>query len=212
MIEYKTERVLPQLENSILSVNATFGWQLISSQEVYNETTGISGVNVKSYGAFMQGFTGQDGKISVNTYTNVTHFISMRFGRDTAMPEYDRICSLENQFYASVNMPKPKKPVTLTAVCVIAMLIVLISIFNAVAQNIMPNLWETMVCIVIPVMLIPPTIIFWRSYKKDMVQFEEVKRRGADALMQARQIMNGRHYDVQESTPSDGQESISQAG
>ena len=96
MIEYKTERVDPNYEASTLEINSVFGWQLIESQEVYNESTHVTGATVKSYGAFMQGFTGRDGRVDVQTHTNVTNYIAMRFGRDTQMPGYGRLKELES--------------------------------------------------------------------------------------------------------------------
>ena len=198
MIEYKTERVLPQYESNILQVNASFGWQLISSQEIYNESTEIAGVDVKSYGAFMQGFTGNDGKINVRTYKNVTNYVSMRFGRDTRMPDYDKICALENEFYSSISARQPKKPATLTAIGVIAMIIVIISIINAISSGISAELWEILVCIAVPVIFIPLIILKWRSYKKNTALYERMQDDAADALTAAQQLVNGISEDAPE--------------
>ena len=73
-------RALGSADN-VASIYSGFGRQLIDAQEVYNENTVIDGVDVHSYGAFMQGFTGNDGKINVRRHVDVTHYVIMKFAR-----------------------------------------------------------------------------------------------------------------------------------
>jgi hypothetical protein len=103
MKEYKTLQVSPEKEGETITECSTFGWQLEDTREVYNETQEILGVDEKvtAYGSFMRGFTGNDGKVEsrVRTRTNITHYLSMRFSRDTSMKRYSRLVQLENEFY-----------------------------------------------------------------------------------------------------------------
>lgn len=121
MKEYQTQQVSPENEIAAIKYYETFGWKLEETREVYNESQEIVGVNekVSSYNSFMRGFTGNDGKIEANvqTKTNVTHFLSMRFSRETTMKNYDRISELQNEFDAIEYEPYydlPKKPIGMT--------------------------------------------------------------------------------------------------
>lgn len=102
MKEYKTLQVSPEDEGETIIANGKFGWKLEDTREVYNESQEVLGVEEKvtSYGSFMRGFTGNDGKIEsqVRTRTVVTHYLSMRFSRDTCMKNYDRLLKLEEKF------------------------------------------------------------------------------------------------------------------
>lgn len=191
MIEYKTERVDPRYEDNTLEINASFGWQLIESQEIYNESTRITGVNVKSYNAFMQGFTGNDGKVDVQTYTDVTNYIAMRFGRDTQMANYEKIKDLENSFYANMNIAEPKKPKILTAITVIGIILIVISIIMAIAEGTAAEIWEIAVCIIFPIVFIPITIYAWKSYNKRQTLFTNALSESIDILAEARSIIDG---------------------
>ena len=74
MIEYRTERVNPQAEDSVTEILGAFGWVPVSSQEVYNESTSLDGIEVKAYGSFMQGWTGKDGEINIKQRKNITNY------------------------------------------------------------------------------------------------------------------------------------------
>lgn len=103
MKEYKTLRVTPEDESETITQCAVFGWRLEDTREVYNETQEIVGIkeNVTSYGSFMRGFTGNDGKVEseVQTKTKVTHYLSMRFSREKSLKDYDRLVELEREYY-----------------------------------------------------------------------------------------------------------------
>ena len=103
MKEYKTLRVSPEEETDTLTAYARFGWKLEDSREVYNESQEIIGVDEKvtSYGSFMRGFTGNDGKVEtqVRTKTNVTHYITLRFSRETSIKEIGRASCRERVWY-----------------------------------------------------------------------------------------------------------------
>ena len=191
MIEYKTERVDPAYEDPTLEINATFGWQLIESQEVYNESTRVTGATVKSYGAFMQGYTGKDGRVDLQTQTNVTNYIAMRFGRDTQMPGYGRLKELESQFYSYTNVVQPKKPVKRTAVAAIGTILIIISVIMAIAQGTAAEAWEIAVCVLFPVIFIPAAVFGWISYRKKTARYNTAIDRATDILGEARDITDG---------------------
>ena len=50
MIEYSSHNIDPSVENSFLQLKSSFGWQLVDSNEVYNENTYVSDVKVTTYG------------------------------------------------------------------------------------------------------------------------------------------------------------------
>lgn len=191
MIEYKTERVDQNYEDSTLEINSIFGWQLIESQEVYNESTHVMGATVKSYGAFMQGFTGKDGRVDVQTHTNVTNYIAMRFGRDTQMPGYGRLKGLESEFYAYTSVTEPKKPKLITAIAAIGTALIIISIIMAIANGTAAEGWEIAVCIIFPVVFIPLAIFSRTSYRKKMSRYQRSINQASNILSEARAITDG---------------------
>ena len=121
MKEYKTIKVTPAEEVVAIQYHETFGWKLEETREVYNESQEILGMKEKvtPYNSFMQGFTGNSGKVEsqVRTRTNVTHFLSIRFSRETTMKNYSRLSELQNEFENLTYEPHhdlPKKPILLT--------------------------------------------------------------------------------------------------
>ena len=157
---------------------ARFGWKLEDSREVYNESQEIIGVDEKvtSYGSFMRGFTGNDGKVEtqVRTKTNVTHYITLRFSRETSIKDYDRLVAMENEFFnpkepvyiALKQLVKNKPPILFTVIAVIALIVVGISLIQIIA-GVEPELWEIVVCAAVAVIAIVGTVVSWVLYKKN---------------------------------------------
>ena len=178
MKEYKTLRVSPEEETDTLTAYARFGWKLEDSREVYNESQEIIGVDEKvtSYGSFMRGFTGNDGKVEtqVRTKTNVTHYITLRFSRETSIKDYDRLVAMENEFFnpkesvyiALKQLVKNKSPILFTVIAVIALIVVGISLIQIIA-GVEPELWEIVVCAAVAVIAIVGTVVSWVLYKKN---------------------------------------------
>lgn len=191
MIEYRTERIDPRYEESTLKTYAAFGWTLIDSQEIYNENTEISGAEIKQYGAFMQGYTGHVGKIDMKSTTRVTHFLSMRFGRDTQMHGYEQLRELEEKFYACASTPNPKTPVKRTAITVIGIILIVLSIIFAIVDGTQAEPWEIAVCIIFPLVFIPLTIFGWSQYRKRLSQYEYAIITGRNIIAQACAIVDG---------------------
>lgn len=178
MKEYKTLRVTPEEETDVITAYARFGWTLEDSREVYNESQEIVGVNEKvtSYGSFMRGFTGNDGKVEtqVQTQTHVTHYITLRFAREAAMKGYERLVQLEAEFtnsqqpqYAPLKPHvKNKPPIAVTSVAAVAIVIIIISLLQIVA-GVKPETWELIVCAVVGVAAVLAIILSWVLYKKN---------------------------------------------
>lgn len=177
MIEYRTERVNPQYVNEIIETLATFGWVVVSSQEIYNESTEVVGVEVKSYGdgfigGFMSGFTGKDGSINVKQRKNVTNYTVVQFARDTDMPNYEKLKRLNAEFESKLGVPEPKKPIIRTAITAIGMLLIIASVIMAIAGASSAEIWEIVVCVVFPVAMIPLTVMGWIFYKRKLRQYD----------------------------------------
>ena len=119
MKEYKSLNVAPEEETEAIQYYETFGWKLDETREVYNESQKVVGEKYTSYNSFMRGFTGNDGKVEVQTRTAVTHFLSMRFSRETSMKNYDKLSALQNEYESLEYLPHkdlPRKPILLTIV------------------------------------------------------------------------------------------------
>lgn len=178
MKEFKTFRVSPEEENDVVTLYSRFGWVLEDSREVYNESQEIVGVNQKvtSYGAYMRGFTGNDGKVEteVQTRTNVTHYITLRFSRETSIEGYGKLVNLENAFMNAeepayrphVKPVKNSPPIIVTVVAAIAIIVVIISLLQATA-GVEGELWEYVVCAVVGVAAVLAIIISWVLYVKN---------------------------------------------
>lgn len=178
MKEFKTIRVSSEEENDVVTCHSHFGWVLDDSREVYNESQEIVGVNKKvtSYGAFMRGFTGYDGKVEteVQTRTNVTHYITLRFSREMSIPGYEKLVNLENAFMnaeepmyrAHVKPVKNSPPIILTVIAAIALVVVIISLLQATAGA-DGELWEYVVCVLVGLAAVLSIIISWVLYAKN---------------------------------------------
>lgn len=190
MKEYKTMRVDPSEEVDVIEALAVFGWKLEDSKEIYNESNEIVGVNVdtkvKTYGdgvigGFLAGWNGDEGKVERNvtyeTRKNVTHYVSLRFSRETSSKNYERLKALEAEYYQGDGCKSyvqlPKKPVALTVIASIAFAIIIISLCTLFIGA-KAEIWEIIVCIAVPVIFIPLLIVFWKRYsKKNKAAIEE---------------------------------------
>lgn len=79
MIESKSLTVPPSLENSTIDLWQNFGWELKSTQEIFNRNTVDLGDS---------------------TETTTTNYIKLAFQRDTSIPNYARIKELEAEYHA----------------------------------------------------------------------------------------------------------------
>ena len=194
MTEYRTERVAPEQESDVAELLSTFGWVLVDSHEIYNESTEIVGVDTTFYGdgfvgGFMKGLTGKDGSVNVRTRTNVTNYVTLKFERDTAMPHYTKLKALNDEFESKMGYPEPKKPVRITVIGAIAVLIIVISIVMAIMHNTGAELWEILVCVLVPCLFVPLIAILWVRYKKKMRLFDAVVCRLHEILDEAQALL-----------------------
>ena len=179
MYEYKTERVAPQSQQSFINTYASFGWELVSSNETYNESTEITGVRteVKSYNSFMQEFTGKDGVTTTkyDTVKHITNYVTLQFRRDTSIPNYTKIVELEHKTLDDIPV-SPQKPdrsiaTMFTILAVIGVIILAISIIRAISNGIAVKKSDFIIigAIVLCVIL---AIAFQVRYQKKMREYE----------------------------------------
>ena len=167
MYEYKTEKVDPSSQQNVINTYALFGWELVSSNETYHESTEITGVHtdVRSYGEFMQGFTGKDGVA-------------------TTMPHYAQLTALEQEFEAT-NYPRftKKAPsrtaaVVLTVVAAIAFAILAISLIQALVVPVEIESSDYIIiailCAVIVIAVLAAVVLF-RRYKRDKKEYAQAQ-------------------------------------
>lgn len=86
--ETKSINVKPANEEATIELYQNFGWELSTTQEVLNTDSHLE--------------QKLDGIYSVTTKQ---HYIRLVFSRDTAMPNYQKIVELENEFY-KIKVPK----------------------------------------------------------------------------------------------------------
>lgn len=194
MTEYRTERVAPEQESYVTELLSTFGWVLVDSREIYNESTEIVGVDTTVYGdgfigGFMKGWTGKDGSVNVRTRTNVTNYVTLKFGRDTAMPNYTKLKALNDEFESKMGYPEPKKPVPITVIGAIAVLVILISIVMAIINGTGAELWEILVCVLVPCLFVPIIAVLWVRYKKKIRLFDATVYRLREILDEAQALL-----------------------
>ena len=171
MYEYKTERVAPARQNDLVNTYAAFGWELMSAQETYHESTEITGIHAKArtYGAFMQGFTGDDGKITtmVDTAKTVTNYVTLQFRRDTAIPNYAKLVELEHKALDlfPTRPQKPHKPIARTILSVICAFILIVSLVRMTQTTVDVSTFD-LVIVGVMVLLFVLTLIGWIVYGK----------------------------------------------
>ena len=107
MKEYKTLRADPEEADKLIPHQEVFGWKLENTQEIYSENqeiTGMVGGTISSgqssyvYGGGANSTGSSATNMTVLSRTNVKHFISMRFSRETTMPNYAELKDLEKQY------------------------------------------------------------------------------------------------------------------
>ena len=96
--EIKTMDVTNEAEAYFIELYGSFGWRLKSSQRVFNKTS--RPVGTVSYGSVSY----------VHTQTETVDFTKLVFERDTSMENYERLESLESQYFALQSMLPEKEP------------------------------------------------------------------------------------------------------
>ena len=90
--ETKSISVNPNDEQDIIEIFQIFGWELLSSQEIFNKNTHLE--------------TRDDGVYNV---TSTTNYVKLVFSRETTMPNYSKFLVLENEYW-SIDNPDYKPP------------------------------------------------------------------------------------------------------
>lgn len=85
MIEHKSLRISPAEEVATIELYEAFGWKVEDSREVYSEKS----VQIERTVADAAGSTVQ----------YVTNYLTLRFGRDTNMPNYAKLKQYENEYF-----------------------------------------------------------------------------------------------------------------
>lgn len=193
MIEHKTERVDPRLSDDVIETYENFGWTLCSSDEIYNESTEIVGVDINTYGdglvgGFMKGFTGHDGTINVRQRKNVTNYVVLKFERDTETPCYGQLSNLEKEYYTYAQLAvKPEKPTKRTVASVVAWAIIIISFIKLCFEpDNSPELWELIVSAAVFLFTVPLVAVSWVRYKKKKADYEHYVYNSVESYNQAK--------------------------
>ena len=84
--ESTTLTVPPSEEEHAITIYQIFGWELLSSQEIFNQHT------------YRQ---------NSQNVTTTTNYIKLTFSREKTMPHYARLKELEEQFH-SIEMPRKR--------------------------------------------------------------------------------------------------------
>ncbi len=88
--ETKSLSVAPSAEASTIEIYQIFGWELMSSQEIYNKDSHLEDRGGDTY-----------------SVTETTHYIKLVFSRDTNMDNYYELTDLERKYWS---ITYPKKP------------------------------------------------------------------------------------------------------
>ncbi len=90
-LEYKSVNIDNDDEAEIVELLTSFGWELKSSQRVYNQDTHLE-----------YSHTDSEGRRVYDSVTDVTDFTKLVFQRDKSMENYDEICEWEEHYFASM--------------------------------------------------------------------------------------------------------------
>ncbi len=91
-LEYKSLDIANEDEKDVIALHASFGWELKSSQRVYNQDTHLE----YSYYSETRGNV-------YDSVTEVTDFTKIVFQREKNMAHYDELAKLEQAFYKNVD-------------------------------------------------------------------------------------------------------------
>lgn len=91
--ENKSVKTHPALEQEIISTHERFGWSLVSSQEIFSQTSHTS-----------------EDSVFIYHHTTTTNFVKLVFFRDMDFPNRDKIIKLEKEYWECFDtfMSSPK--------------------------------------------------------------------------------------------------------
>lgn len=85
-LESKSLSVSPEMEHEAIETYQKFGWELKSSQEIFNKDS-------------HQELRGD----SVYSVTETTNYVKLVFQRDKDMPYYNEVCEIEDKYFDLLN-------------------------------------------------------------------------------------------------------------
>lgn len=201
MIEYKTERVSPESEESAIRILSCFGWELFNAQETYSENTRVVGATTRVRGGlgdsgFVRGFadgfhfgnSAVDAETQVQSVKEITNYVTLRFYRDTEMPNYQKIVKIENEYNLKANIwEEPKFPIKRLIVLIIGILVTIggLWIMFSSGDTFDP---EDIILLLFYLFMIPFTVIGLISYGSKKKRYEEIGRQMYGLLNQAKKL------------------------
>lgn len=99
------------------------------------------------------------------------------------------LSELNSEFESKLNVTEPKKPVKCTAITVIGTLLIIISIIMALIEGASALLWEILVCVIFPVIMVPITVLGWLRYKKNLEYYNSVIYRLNEIYSEAQSLI-----------------------
>lgn len=119
-LESTSLSVLPNDEQEAIDTYQKFGWELKSSQEIFNKDS-----------------HNERRGDSVYNVTETTNYVKLVFQRDKDMPYYKQICELENKYLEVMNN-KPSYSYS-KAPLVIGIIIAVVGVFLLLAGDLTEN-------------------------------------------------------------------------
>mgnify|MGYP004461237845 CR=1 FL=1 len=120
-LESTSLSVSPKEEQSVIELHQKFGWELKSSQEIFNKDS-----------------HNERRGDSVYNVTETTNYVKLVFQRDKDMPYYKQICELENKYYSTIKSePRNASSYAVTVLgIIIAVIGLLCALFGEVGVKI----------------------------------------------------------------------------
>lgn len=153
-LESTSLSVLPNDEQEAIDTYQKFGWELKSSQEIFNKDS-----------------HNERRGDSVYNVTETTNYVKLVFQRDKDMPYYKQICEIENKYLEVMNN-KPSYSYS-KAPLVIGIIIAVVGVFLLLAGDLAEKL------IGLPIALLGIFIIVWRvkTKNKKTSEFDEAAQK-----------------------------------
>ncbi|MDE5729258.1 MAG: hypothetical protein K2I20_03685 [Clostridia bacterium] len=211
--EYKTLKLSPYVVNNEIPLQEVFGWKVEQTQEVYSESQEIVGLTSTSVnsGYSEYGYEGNRNTGSsrtnygIQTRTNVTNYISIRFSRETNMPHYEKLKQLEIDYDTIDSEYKSRKykdfetlqkPIGLT---VFFVFLIIVSVIVAILSFITGK-YILLAGLAVGIALIFYTVHIWKIFKKrneeinlakkkNEERLQELLTKGSDILKEAKTII-----------------------
>lgn len=102
-LEYKSAEIANEKEEKCIGIHQCFGWELKSSQRIFNQNTRPTGSTTYS-----------NGETRIHITTETVDFTKLLFQRDIEMPHYREIVSLEQSFWETLSSVPDEEPIVPT--------------------------------------------------------------------------------------------------